>query len=58
MEYWLESADLAKIKQEARVPDPNYAPSSGLRPGSDVSLDSVSAEELTLLREEVAKMMK
>ncbi|KAB5511767.1 hypothetical protein DKX38_028795 [Salix brachista] len=58
IEYWLESADLAKIKQEAGVPDPNYVPSSGLRPGSDVSLDSVSAEELTLLREEVAKMMK
>ncbi|KAJ6349668.1 hypothetical protein OIU77_007114 [Salix suchowensis] len=50
IEYWLESADLAKIKQEAGVPDPNYVPSSGLRPGSDVSLDSVSAEELTLLR--------
>ncbi|KAJ6697546.1 hypothetical protein OIU85_003874 [Salix viminalis] len=29
IEYWLESADLAKIKQEAGVPDPNYVPSSG-----------------------------
>ncbi|CAK7328563.1 unnamed protein product [Dovyalis caffra] len=57
MEYWLESADLVKIKQEAGVPDPNYVPPSWWRPGS-ASRDSVSAEELTLLKEEVAKMKR
>ncbi|KAJ7001045.1 protein DYAD-like [Populus alba x Populus x berolinensis] len=57
MEYWLESADLVKIKQEAGVPDPNYVPPSWYRPGS-VSQDSVSAKELTLLRDEVAKMKR
>jgi len=57
MEYWLESADLVKIKQEAGVPDPNYVPPSWYRPGS-VSQDSVSAKELTLLRDEVAKMRR
>ncbi|KAL9381638.1 hypothetical protein Peur_024673 [Populus x canadensis] len=58
MEYWLESADLVKIKQEAGVPDPNYVPPSWLRPGSVAPLDSVSAEELSLLRKEVAKMTR
>ncbi|KAJ6396034.1 hypothetical protein OIU77_021137 [Salix suchowensis] len=57
MEYWLESADLVKIKQEAGVPDPNYVHPSWYRPGN-VSQDSVSAKELTLLRDEVAKMKR
>lgn len=56
MEYWLESADLVKIKQESGVPDPNYVPPSWWRPGSIPVRDSVSAGEMTLLKEELAKM--
>ncbi|XP_021685142.2 protein DYAD [Hevea brasiliensis] len=58
MEYWLESADLVKIKHEAGLPDPNWVPPSWWKPGGDVVRESVSAGELTLLKEEVAKLKR
>lgn len=54
MEYWLENADLANIRQQAGVLDPYWIPPSGigLRPYED----SVSAEEMKLLKAELNKM--
>ncbi|KAM1507967.1 hypothetical protein ACFXTH_017330 [Malus domestica] len=56
MEYWLESDDLANIRQEAGVHDPYWVPTSRLMPGGGPFDDSVSAGELKLLRAEVDKM--
>lgn len=58
MEYWLESADLIKIKREAGVPDPNWVPPPWLKPGGVTFKDSDFAGELTLLKEEIAKMKR
>ncbi|XP_021806120.1 protein DYAD isoform X1 [Prunus avium] len=56
MEYWLESADLVNIRQEAGVHDPYWIPPSKLMPGGAPSEDSVAAAELKLLKAEVDKM--
>ncbi|KAK0603379.1 hypothetical protein LWI29_004339 [Acer saccharum] len=57
MEYWLESADLLKIKLEAGVPDPNYvAPSSWWKPGGGSFQDTISAGELQFLKTEMDKI--
>lgn len=58
MEYWLESADLVKIKREAGVPDPNYIPPSWWKHGGGPSQDSVCSEELKLLKAEMEKMKR
>ncbi|XP_044502868.1 protein DYAD isoform X2 [Mangifera indica] len=59
MEYWLENADLVKIKQEARVPDPNYVPpSSWWKCGGGSFQDSVCAGELRVLKAEMEKMKR
>ncbi|XP_022158983.1 protein DYAD-like isoform X2 [Momordica charantia] len=58
MEYWLENADLANIRQEAGVHDPYWVPHS--RPilkGGDFE-ETESAGELKLLRAEMAKMKR
>ncbi|KAH7566908.1 hypothetical protein ACOSQ2_023940 [Xanthoceras sorbifolium] len=57
MEYWLESAELLKIKLEAGVPDPNYvAPSSWWKSGSGSFQDTICAGELQLLKTEMDKI--
>ncbi|XP_031281880.1 protein DYAD-like isoform X1 [Pistacia vera] len=59
MEYWLENADLVKIKQEAGVPDPNYVPPSSWWKCSGGSFqDSVCAGELKVLKVEMEKMKR
>ncbi|PQQ03184.1 protein DYAD isoform X3 [Prunus yedoensis var. nudiflora] len=58
MEYWLESADLVNIRQEAGVHDPYWIPPSKLMPGGAPSEDSVAAAELKLLKAEVDKMKR
>lgn len=55
MEYWLENADLANIRQRAGVQDPYWIPPSG---GLTLYEDSVSAEELKLLKAELNKMKR
>jgi hypothetical protein len=37
MEYWLEPANLAEVRQEAGVSDPYWVPPPGWKPGDDVS---------------------
>ncbi|XP_048233094.1 protein DYAD isoform X2 [Ricinus communis] len=58
MEYWLESADLVKIKREAGVPDPTWVPPASWMHGGVAIRESVSAGELTLLKEEIAKLKR
>ncbi|XP_062083744.1 protein DYAD [Humulus lupulus] len=55
MEYWLEDAELVNVRQQAGVQDPYWIPRSGMsmRPVGD---DSVTAQELKLLRTELNKM--
>ncbi|XP_010521524.1 PREDICTED: protein DYAD [Tarenaya hassleriana] len=50
LEYWLENADLVKIKREAGVPDTNWVPPSWWKDAPGESA------ELKLLKEDVAKM--
>lgn len=57
MEYWLESADLLKIKLESGVPDPSYvAPSSWLKSGGGSFQNTTCAGELQLLKSEMDKI--
>ncbi|XP_039045338.1 protein DYAD-like [Hibiscus syriacus] len=58
MEYWLESADLMKIRKEAGVQDPYWTPPPGWKLGDDPTQDPVCARELKELREEIAKLKK
>ncbi|KAE9608628.1 hypothetical protein Lal_00020874 [Lupinus albus] len=58
MEYWLESADLDKVRQEAGVQNPFWMPPSTFRAGSAPSQDTDSSGELKLLKIEMAQMKK
>lgn len=58
MEYWLESANLDKVRQDAGVQDPYWIPPSTFRAGSPPSQSSGSSDELKLLQIEMAKMKK
>ncbi|XP_065876783.1 protein AMEIOTIC 1 homolog isoform X2 [Euphorbia lathyris] len=58
MEYWLENADLVKVKQENGVPNSNWVPQSCWIPGSATVQQSVSTGELALLKEEIAKLKR
>ncbi|KAK3033263.1 hypothetical protein RJ639_033143 [Escallonia herrerae] len=58
MEYWLESADLVNIRKEAGVQDPYWTPPPGWKPGDCISKDSISANELRLLKEEISNMKR
>lgn len=58
MEYWLESADLVKIKREAGVPDLCWVPPSQWKSNGGALLDSVGAEEVTSLKQEIAKLKR
>ncbi|KAG6673582.1 hypothetical protein I3842_16G119000 [Carya illinoinensis] len=53
MEYWLESADMANIRQEAGWQDPFWCPPNRW-PSCAPSLDSVSFGELMLLKKEMS----
>ncbi|XP_040998926.1 protein DYAD-like [Juglans microcarpa x Juglans regia] len=57
MEYWLESADLANIRQEAGWQDPFWFPPNRW-PGCAPSLDSVSSGELMLLKKEMVNLKR
>ncbi|VVB17457.1 unnamed protein product [Arabis nemorensis] len=50
MEYWLESADLIKIKRESGIPDPSWMPPAWWK------IQNASNESSALLREEIEKM--
>ncbi|XP_017239183.1 protein DYAD [Daucus carota subsp. sativus] len=58
MEYWLESADLVKVRKEAGVQDPYWTPPPGWTPGDCPSQDPLCAKELRLLKEENAKIKR
>ncbi|KAK7353830.1 hypothetical protein VNO80_19282 [Phaseolus coccineus] len=58
MEYWLESADLDKVRQEAGVQDPYWIPPSTYRAGSAPSQNTDSSGELKQLKIELAQMKK
>ncbi|CAJ1974751.1 unnamed protein product [Sphenostylis stenocarpa] len=58
MEYWLESADLEKVRQEAGVQDPYWIPPSTFRAGSTPSQNTDSSSELKQLKTELAQMKK
>ncbi|XVE56415.1 hypothetical protein DITRI_Ditri04bG0007100 [Diplodiscus trichospermus] len=58
MEYWLESADLMKIRKEAGVHDPYWTPPPGWKIGDNPTQDPVCARELKELREEIARLKK
>lgn len=58
MEYWLENANLDKIRQESEVQDPYWIPQSTLRAGSVSTQSPDSIDELKMLRIEMAKMKK
>ena len=58
MEYWLESADLDKVRQEAGVQDPYWIPPLALMAGSASSQNTDSSDELKQLKIEMAQMKK
>ncbi|OIW21815.1 hypothetical protein TanjilG_11550 [Lupinus angustifolius] len=58
MEYWLESADLDKVRQEAGVQNPFWMPPSTFRAGGAPSQDTDSSCDLKLLKIEMAQMKK
>ncbi|KAJ1386498.1 hypothetical protein SESBI_40731 [Sesbania bispinosa] len=58
MEYWLESAELDKVRQDAGVQDPYWIPPSTFRAGSASCQNTDSSGELKLLKIEMAKMKK
>ncbi|KAL8224029.1 hypothetical protein R6Q57_019504 [Mikania cordata] len=53
MEYWLESADLLKIRKDAGIKDPFWVPPPGWRPGDSHIQDPIVAKEINHLKEEI-----
>lgn len=58
MEYWLESADLERIRQEAGVEDPYWVPPSTTTEGGAPGPNTDTSGELKLLKLEIAQMKK
>lgn len=56
MEYWLESADLVKIKLESGIPDPNWVPPSWWK--VQTASHESSAVTSKLLMGEIEKMKR
>ncbi|CAL4964455.1 unnamed protein product [Urochloa decumbens] len=56
MEYWLEPAELAEVRQQAGVSDPYWVPPPGWKPGDDISFvagDLLIKRQVKELTEEV-----
>ncbi|KAI4343519.1 hypothetical protein L6164_010858 [Bauhinia variegata] len=58
MEYWLESANLDKVRHDAGVQDPYWIPPSAFRPGPGPAQNTDFSDELKLLQTEMAKMKR
>ncbi|XP_050386172.1 protein DYAD-like [Argentina anserina] len=58
MEYWLENADLVKIRKEAGVQDPYWTPPQGWKPGDDPKQDPICATMFKELWDEIANLKK
>ncbi|CAL5204435.1 unnamed protein product [Lathyrus oleraceus] len=58
MEYWLESADLDGVRQDAGVYDPYWIPPSTVRATPAPCKDTDSSDELKQLKMEMAQMKK
>ncbi|KAI9070859.1 hypothetical protein K1719_028706 [Acacia pycnantha] len=58
MEYWLENADLVRIRQEAGVQDPYWSPPPGWKLGDNPSQDPICARELREIKEEMSKLKR
>ncbi|KAI3735141.1 hypothetical protein L6452_14629 [Arctium lappa] len=58
MEYWLESADLLKIRKDAGVNDPFWTPPPGWKPGDSPIQDPIMAKELNHLKEEISNIKR
>ncbi|XP_071728981.1 protein DYAD-like [Rutidosis leptorrhynchoides] len=54
MEYWLEDADLEKIRKDAGVSDPFWIPPLGWKPGDSPTQDPNMAKEINHLKEEIS----
>ncbi|KVI04556.1 hypothetical protein Ccrd_017123 [Cynara cardunculus var. scolymus] len=58
MEYWLESADLLKIRKDAGVNDPFWTPPPGWKPGDSPIQDPITAKELNHLKQEILNIKR
>ncbi|KAG6390629.1 hypothetical protein SASPL_148367 [Salvia splendens] len=58
MEYWLECANLVKIRKDAGVTDPYWVPPPGWKLGDSPTQDPICARELKLLRGDVSKIKR
>ncbi|KAG2301234.1 hypothetical protein Bca52824_029885 [Brassica carinata] len=56
MQYWLESADLMKIKRESGVPDPNWVPPPWWRSNRLIKLEPGGCEASFDFKGEIDKM--
>ncbi|XP_076944345.1 protein DYAD-like [Bidens hawaiensis] len=58
MEYWLENADLLKIRKDACVKDPFWVPPPGWKVGDSPIQDPIVAKEINHLKEEISSIKK
>ncbi|XP_022037915.1 protein DYAD isoform X2 [Helianthus annuus] len=58
MEYWLESADLLKIRKDAGVKDPFWIPPPGWKPGDSLVQDPIVAKEIRNLQEVISNIKR
>ena len=59
MEYWLEDANLANIRQEAGVKDPYWTPPPGWKPGDCINAHTcVCCNEVRLLKAELDSLRR
>ncbi|CAA7058049.1 unnamed protein product [Microthlaspi erraticum] len=58
MEYWLESADLIRIRKEAGVEDPYWTPPPGWKLGDNPTQDPICAGEIREIRDGLASLKR
>ncbi|KAI3815878.1 hypothetical protein L1987_15561 [Smallanthus sonchifolius] len=58
MEYWLENADLLKIRKDAGVKDPFWIPPPGWKPGDSLVQDPIVAKEINHLKEAISNIKR
>ncbi|KAI3712578.1 hypothetical protein L1987_71137 [Smallanthus sonchifolius] len=58
MEYWLENADLLKIRKDAGVKDPFWIPPPGWKPGDSPLQDPIVAKEINHLKEAISNIKR